>query len=237
MASNPIDRLDQIVLEPLFQYLARRPREQLEQAALLLQRQPAQHVGGRERVESLADRADADTLDDIRRRPQHQLPQHVRDRLELTRKRIEAAGVALAQLCHRLESAAFAGQQILAVRGGQEVLRAAFDDAQAMIAQFQIGYDPRIQQTDGVGRDRVAKAGMKLRRDRGTAHHLAALDHLHAQSGHRQIGRAGEAVMPRTDDDGVGLCHVRFTLSFRDGPKDQARNLEIPGSALRAAPE
>ena len=27
------------------------------------------------------------------------------------------------------------------------------------------------------------------------------------------------------------------TLSFRDGPKDQARNREIPGSMLRIAPE
>jgi hypothetical protein len=25
--------------------------------------------------------------------------------------------------------------------------------------------------------------------------------------------------------------------SFRDGPKDQTRNLEIPGSVLRTAPE
>jgi hypothetical protein len=25
--------------------------------------------------------------------------------------------------------------------------------------------------------------------------------------------------------------------SFRDGPKDQTRNLEIPGSTLRIAPE
>jgi hypothetical protein len=28
-----------------------------------------------------------------------------------------------------------------------------------------------------------------------------------------------------------------FTSSFRDGPKDQTRNLEIPGSMLRIAPE
>jgi len=27
------------------------------------------------------------------------------------------------------------------------------------------------------------------------------------------------------------------TASFRDGPKDQTRNLEIPGSMLRIAPE
>ncbi|MEI9925509.1 MAG: hypothetical protein WDN50_20520 [Bradyrhizobium sp.] len=28
-----------------------------------------------------------------------------------------------------------------------------------------------------------------------------------------------------------------FLPSFRDGPKDQTRNLEIPGSMLRIAPE
>jgi len=28
-----------------------------------------------------------------------------------------------------------------------------------------------------------------------------------------------------------------WTPSFRDGPKDQTRNLEIPGSMLRIAPE
>jgi hypothetical protein len=28
-----------------------------------------------------------------------------------------------------------------------------------------------------------------------------------------------------------------FSPSFRDGPKDQTRNLEIPGSMLRIAPE
>jgi hypothetical protein len=28
-----------------------------------------------------------------------------------------------------------------------------------------------------------------------------------------------------------------FALSFRDGPKDQTRNLEIPGSMFRIAPE
>jgi hypothetical protein len=28
-----------------------------------------------------------------------------------------------------------------------------------------------------------------------------------------------------------------LSSSFRDGPKDQTRNLEIPGSMLRIAPE
>ena len=51
---------------------------------------------------------------------------------------------------------------------------------------------------------------MKFLGHRRAAGHLAALDHLHAQAGHREIGRAGEAVMPRTDDDDVCFVHVRF---------------------------
>ena len=48
------------------------------------------------------------------------------------------AGVARAEFCHRLVGAAFAGQQIAAVGGGQEILRAALDDPQAVLGQFQI---------------------------------------------------------------------------------------------------
>ena len=32
------------------------------------------------------------------------------------------------------------------------------------------------------------------------------------------------------------MSHI-YPPSFRDGPKDQTRNLEIPGSMLRIAPE
>lgn len=65
---EPEQRLDEIVLEALVEHLAGRSREQVEQIALLFQRQPAQDVGGAERVEGLADRADAKTLDEVRRR-------------------------------------------------------------------------------------------------------------------------------------------------------------------------
>jgi hypothetical protein len=48
--------------------------------------------------------------------------------------------------------------------------------------------------------------------------------------------------MPGHDEDQTkgrqldAAARNSFT-SFRDGPKDQARNLEIPGSMLRIAPE
>ena len=83
-------RLDQIALEALVQHLAGRAGEQIEQAALLLQRQLSQDVGGAERVEGLADRADAKTLDQVRRRAQHELPQHVGDRFQLAREGVDA---------------------------------------------------------------------------------------------------------------------------------------------------
>ena len=46
-------------------------------------------------------------------------------------------GVARAEFCHRRMGAAFAGQEIAAVGRGQEILRAAFDDPQAVIASFK----------------------------------------------------------------------------------------------------
>ncbi|MET3281015.1 hypothetical protein ABIF43_006504 [Bradyrhizobium japonicum] len=51
---------------------------------------------------------------------------------------------------------------------------------------------------------------MKLLRDRRSADHLATLDHAHAQPRHREIGRAGEAVMASADDDDVGFGHGSF---------------------------
>ena len=110
--------------------------------------------------------------------------------------------------------AALAGEQIAAIGRGQKILRAALDDPQAMIVQLQIGDDLRIEQAHGVGRDRIAKTGIKFLRHRGAADHLAALDDFYAQSGHRQIGRAGEAIVPRADDDNVGVCHADFISLF-----------------------
>ena len=138
-----------------------------------------------------------------------------------------AAGVALAELCDRGLGAAFAGQQIAAVGGGQEILRAALDDAQAVIGELQIGDDLRIEQADGVGRDRIAEAGMEFLGHGGAADHLAALDHFHAQAGHREIGRAGEAVMARADDDNVGFVH---------GPLQELRDRFAAGMSAATRP-
>ena len=157
--------------------------------------------------------ADAESLDEVRRRAQHELPQHVGDGFELARERIDS-GRRRAALSFATDwlGAAFAGQEIAAIGRGQEILRAALDDAQAVSASLQVGDDLRIEQADGVGRDRIAEAGMEFLGHRGAADHLAALDHLHAQARHGEIGRAGEAVVARPDDDNVRLVHASFSF-------------------------
>jgi hypothetical protein len=83
-----------------------------------LQRQPPQEIGAAERVEGFTDRTGAQALDQVRRRAQHELPQHVGDRLQLLRERADGDGVAFAELRHGFLRAAFAGQQIAAVGCG-----------------------------------------------------------------------------------------------------------------------
>ena len=181
-----------------------------------------------QRIESLADRARAKALDEVRRRAQHEGAQHVGDLLEFAAEGVDPVGVAFAEFGDRFMGAAFAGQQIAAIGGGQEILRAALDDAQAMLAQFQVGNDLRVEQADGIGRDRIAETRMKFLGHRRAADHLAALDHFHAQAGHRQIGRAGEAVMPGADDDNVRLCHVCFKNIIESRHSGAMRSIE-PG--------
>ena len=87
---------------------------------------------------------------------------------------------------------------------------APLDHRQALLGELQVGDHLRIEQADGIGRDRVAEAGTKLLRHGGAADHLAPFDHGHAQAFPGQIGRAGQAIMSGPDDDDVRLVHVRF---------------------------
>ena len=109
-------------------------KEQIKQAALLLQRKLAQDVGGAGGVEGFADRLRSKTVPEIWRRAQHELAQHVGDRFQFAGEAIDSIRVAWAEFGDRLTGAAFAGQQIAAIGRGQEILRAALDDFQAVIA-------------------------------------------------------------------------------------------------------
>jgi hypothetical protein len=102
---------------------------------LLLQAQLAQDIGGAECVEGFADRTRAETFDHVRRRAQHQRAKHVGDGFEFLGKAVDPRRVALAEPGNGLMGTAFAGQQITPIGRGEEILRAALDNPQAMIGQ------------------------------------------------------------------------------------------------------
>ena len=197
--------LDQIVFEAVVEHVSGRSRKQIEQAALLLKRKAAQDARRADRVDDLVRGIEAKPFDQIRRRAQHELPDHVGDLFQSAHEAADRAGIPFAQAGDRRCCAAFAGEEVAAIWCGQKVLGAAFDDPQAVVVQPQVRDDLRIEQTDGVGRDRIAESGMEFLGHRRAAYHLAPLDDLDPQSGHREIGRAGEAVMACADDDDVGL--------------------------------
>ncbi len=63
-----------------------------------------------------------------------------------------------------------------------------------------------------------------------------ALEQLHQRDRGREFAVGDVAGGGQRVRDVVTVFHCH-TPSFRDGPKDQTRNLEIPGSMLRIAPE
>ncbi len=98
-------RLDEIALEPVVEHFAGGHREQIEQHAPLLHRQPPQDVAGFKRVEDFAERVEADAFDDIGWRAQHELAQHVGDDFKLAVEAVDALRVARRQLRQRLMGA------------------------------------------------------------------------------------------------------------------------------------
>src|SRR5260370_953357 len=85
---------------------------------------------------SRADRAGAKTFGQVRRRTQHELAQHIGDRLELAGKAFDGVRVMRAEFCNRRQGPAFAGEQVAAIGRGQKILRAALDDSQAMLGKL-----------------------------------------------------------------------------------------------------
>ena len=76
---------------------------------------------------------------------------------------------------------------------------------QPVLVEPQVGDDLRVEQADGVGGDRVAEARVELLGDRRAADDAAALDHLHLQPGHAEIGGAGQPVVAGADDHDIVL--------------------------------
>lgn len=137
---------------------------------------------------------------EIGRLLQGEIAQHIRNGVDLGRIGVVALGIAWAEAGDLGARHALTCLEVLAIRQREEVGQAALDDFQAVAGQIEVADDLRVEEADGVGCDRVAKARVKLIRHGRSSDHGALLDHLHLQARGGEIAGADEAVMPCPDD-------------------------------------
>ena len=77
------------------------------------------------------------------------------------------------------------------------------DDAEAMAGEFEVADHFRVEQTHGVGGDRIAETGMELLGDRGATGDRVLLKHHDPQAGAGEIGRAGQSIVAAADEGDV----------------------------------
>jgi hypothetical protein len=103
---------------------------------------------------------------------------------------------------------AFSGEQVIAIRRWEKVLRATLYDFQPVIEEIEIRDDPGMQEADGVRRDRVSKAWTKFLGHRGAADDPPSLEDLDSQPRHAEVGSAGQSVVPASDDYDIIRWHT-----------------------------
>ena len=167
---------------------------------------PQSSADGGELAE-FAERAAETVQHQIGRRIENDAAQHVGEAAHLGLPDRITRGVSGAEFRDLAFGPAFAGEKVTPVRQRQEILRAAFDDAQSVFVQFQVADDFRLQQTDSVSRGRIAEAGVKFLRHRSSADHASPFQHAHAQAGHAEIGRARQPVVAGSDYDDIEIGH------------------------------
>jgi hypothetical protein len=135
------------------------------------------------------------------------LPPQVSARIEVPVEGTKSLRIGMTEARDTAFGAAFGGEQMPAIERGNEILRAALDDPQPVIAETQIRDDLGVQQADGVGRHRVAKSRIELFGDGSPTDHRSSFHHLDFEPGHTEVGGASQPIVTRTDDDDVVSLH------------------------------
>ncbi len=225
-------RLHRLALEPAVQVLAGRDGEQIQQflAQGFVQRmQPAPQARG---AQQFRQRLPPTAIGQVGGWLQRQRAQHVGNRIEAGLVGRQPLGVAGREPGEFGAGLAAAGQQVATFGQRQEVVATTLDHPQAVAGQIQIGNDPRLQQRDRIGGDRIAEAGMELFGDRRPAQHPAPFQHGHLQSGPRQVGGAGQAIVAPANQQDIpnGLAHAPSPASSAERKRGPA-----PATAGRQA--
>ncbi len=201
--------LHEFAPEPGIEIIGGRFGQQLEQGAQIFRREPAKSVADPASSERFSQRCQLCSVGEVRRRLQDQLAQHIGTRVERPVEGVISFRIASTELRDTVFGATLGSEQIAAVQGGKEILRATLDNLQPMLEEAKIGDDLGVQQAYGVGRDRVSEPWAKLFRDRRAAYHRSSLEDLDFQARHAEVGGASQAIVPATNDDDVVCLHRR----------------------------
>ena len=149
---------------------------------------------------------------------QHHIAQHVREGADALVVCIEGLSIAGRELRDFFLRTPCPHLQIVAIIERQEVRQLAVNDLQAVTMEFQVGDDFGIEQADGVTRDRVPEAGMKLLRHGGATGHVPSLEDGDLQAGAREVKGADQTVVARAnhDDIAAGADGGHQSISLRD---------------------
>ena len=223
-------RLDRIGFEPAIERFTGRFAKQVERdlEAVGL----PQPLAEPRKLAKFAQSAGEIAEQQIGRRLEHQTAQHRRGAADFGLIVGVTLCVTHTELGDFARRAALAGEQVPAVGQRQKILRAAFDDAQAVAVQIEIANDLGLQEAHRIGRGRVAETGMKFFGHACAADHIATLEHTHPQASHAEIGRAGQPVVAGSDDDGVKLGHEgqadRSNANFKRPAGRRRRRAPVP---------
>ena len=193
--------LERFAFEPGIEVIADGAHHQLPQYHLVLAAQAPQGIAALEQRQRIAPAAA-----EIGRCFHGKGPQRPGHGTDLVLEGLKA-------LCVSAGEARYRGPRLLAVPGQLQVVaventeraRGPLHDLEAMLFQRQVSDHLRVQQTDGVGVDRVAKAGVELLCYRRATNPVPGLEDSNLEAGSRQVASADQAVMARPNDDDIRL--------------------------------
>ncbi len=228
--------LERLGLEPALEPLARGQGEEVEHVALQRERQAREVAARLPRREELGHPAAR-----VGRRLEQERAQHVGHGGEARVVRRQPLGVAPAEARHLAPGGVQAAAHAQAPAAGQrqEVGERALDDAQPVPGEPQVADHLRMQQAHRVARGGIAEARVELLGHGRAADDTPALEHAHPQPGGGEVGRAGQAVVARPDDERVvGRRGARHGLrrAGSGAPRPPANRPSASGRAPCAAP-
>ncbi len=239
-ADDAVERergLDDIALEPGVEKIRRTLGEKIGDEAPALDIEAAQPPREPRALDQFGDAAA-----DVGRRAQDEIAQHVGGLLQRRVVGRQALGVAGRE---RRDGALPVGEAVGhdEAAGGidrPEIRDRTLDDAQAVVAKLEVADHLRIEQAYRVGCDGVAKTRREGLGHGGAADHIVGLEHDHAEPSPRQIGGAGQRIVPAADQGdvvgGCGRCCHEAQLG-RVGGRKQAVTVRTVTAIRRSEPQ